>query len=60
MGRLPAAGRESDRLGKKARELLYMGDFINAVDALRLGMINKVVPIDELRAATLIFAKRKT
>jgi enoyl-CoA hydratase len=45
---------------KKARELLYMGDFINAEDALRLGMINKVVPIDELRAATLIFAKRMT
>ena len=45
---------------KKARELLYMGDSINAEEALRLGMINKVVPVDELRVATLIFAKRMT
>jgi enoyl-CoA hydratase/carnithine racemase len=43
---------------KKARELLYMGDSINAEEALRLGMINKIVPTEELRAATLKFAKR--
>jgi enoyl-CoA hydratase len=45
---------------KKARELLYMGDSINAEEALRLGMINKVVPVDELRVATLKFARRMT
>jgi enoyl-CoA hydratase/carnithine racemase len=45
---------------KKARELLYMGDSINAEEALRLGMVNKVVPVDELHAATLKFAKRMT
>lgn len=45
---------------KKARELLYMGDSINAEEALRLGMINKIVPVDQLRAATLKFAKRMT
>jgi len=45
---------------KKARELLYMGDSINAEEALRLGMINKIVPVDELRVATLKFAKRMT
>lgn len=32
----------------KAFELMAMGDIINAVDALRLGIINKVVPLAEL------------
>src|SRR6516165_10399746 len=45
---------------KKARELIYMGDSIDAEEALRLGMINKIVPVAELRAATLKFAKRMT
>jgi enoyl-CoA hydratase len=45
---------------KRARELIYMGDSINAEEALRLGMINKIVPVEELRAATLKFAKRMT
>jgi len=45
---------------KKARELLYMGDSVNAEEALRLGMINKIVPVEELRAATLKYAKRMT
>ena len=48
-----------DRI-RKARELLYMGDSIDAEEELRLGMVNKVVPVDELRAATLKFAKRMT
>jgi enoyl-CoA hydratase/carnithine racemase len=43
---------------KKARELLYMGDSIGAEEALRLGMVNRVVPVEELRPATLKFAKR--
>src|ERR1044072_6994853 len=43
---------------KMSRELLYMGDRINAETALRLGMVNRVVPVEELRAATLKFAKR--
>ncbi len=37
-----------------------MGDSIDAEEELRLGMVNKVVPVDELRAATLKFAKRMT
>ena len=45
---------------KKARELIYMGDSIDAEEALRLGMINKIVPVAELRAATLKFGKRMT
>jgi enoyl-CoA hydratase/carnithine racemase len=43
---------------KRARELLYFGDMIDAPHALELGMINKVVPLDELSAATLAYAKR--
>jgi enoyl-CoA hydratase/carnithine racemase len=43
---------------KKARELLYFGDQIDAQEALRLGMVNRVVPLAELRAASLKFAKR--
>lgn len=43
---------------KKARELLYMGDMINAKTALDLGMVNRVVPTAELPAASLKYAKR--
>jgi enoyl-CoA hydratase len=45
---------------KKARELLYMGDHIDAVTALSLGMVNKVVPVAELEAQALKYAKRLT
>jgi len=43
---------------KKARELLYFGDQIDAKAALDLGMVNRVVPLAELREASLKFAKR--
>jgi enoyl-CoA hydratase/carnithine racemase len=43
---------------KRARELLYFGDMIDAETALRFGMINRVVPLDELRDATLKYAHR--
>jgi enoyl-CoA hydratase/carnithine racemase len=43
---------------KKARELLYTGDLIDAKAALELGMVNHVVPAAELSAATMKFAKR--
>jgi enoyl-CoA hydratase len=43
---------------KKARELLYFGDTIDAATALSLGMINRVVPRAELEAASLAWAKR--
>jgi enoyl-CoA hydratase/carnithine racemase len=43
---------------KKARELLYFGDMIDAKSALELGMINRVVPAAELRPATLKYAHR--
>ena len=43
---------------KKARELLYLGDMIDAATALDLGMVNRVVPPAELAAATLKLARR--
>jgi enoyl-CoA hydratase len=43
---------------KKARELLYFGDMIDAEEAERLGMVNHVVPLDELHERTMKFAKR--
>jgi enoyl-CoA hydratase len=43
---------------KKARELLYFGDQIDAQTALDLGMINRIVPLAELRNVSLRYAKR--
>jgi enoyl-CoA hydratase len=43
---------------KKARELLYFGDQIDAATALDLGMVNRVVPLAQLPAASLRYAKR--
>jgi enoyl-CoA hydratase len=43
---------------KRARELLYLGDSIDAQTALRYGMVNRVVPRADLPAATLTFAHR--
>ena len=43
---------------KKARELLYFGDQIDAQTALDLGMVNRIVPLAELRTASLGYAKR--
>src|SRR3984957_4513589 len=43
---------------KRAGELLFFGDTIDAKTALEFGMINRVVPAAELRAATLRYAKR--
>jgi enoyl-CoA hydratase len=43
---------------KKARELLYFGDTIDAATALSLGMVNRVVPQAALGAASLVWAKR--
>jgi enoyl-CoA hydratase/carnithine racemase len=43
---------------KRARELIYFGDKIDAKRALEIGMINRVVPRDELPAATMKYAKR--
>src|SRR4051812_75686 len=43
---------------KRARELIYFGDKIDAKQALEIGMINRVVPAAELGAATMKYAHR--
>ena len=43
---------------KRARELLFFGDMIDAKTALDFGMVNRVVPAAELRQATMKYAKR--
>jgi enoyl-CoA hydratase len=43
---------------KKARELLYFGDTIDAETARVLGMVNRVVPLAELREKSLAYARR--
>ena len=42
----------------KALELLYLGDRIDASEALRLGLVNRVVPEDDLAHATADWADR--
>jgi enoyl-CoA hydratase len=43
---------------KRARELLYFGDMIDAKTALDFGMINRIVPRDELEEYTSRYARR--
>jgi enoyl-CoA hydratase len=43
---------------KKARELLYFGDTVDAETARQLGMVNRVVPLAELPEKSLAWAKR--
>ena len=43
---------------KRARELLFFGDMIDAPTALQFGMVNRVVPAAELRERTMKYAKR--
>jgi 2-(1,2-epoxy-1,2-dihydrophenyl)acetyl-CoA isomerase len=42
----------------KALELMLMGDTIDAAQAERLGLVNKVVPHDQLMSTTMEFARR--
>jgi 2-(1,2-epoxy-1,2-dihydrophenyl)acetyl-CoA isomerase len=42
----------------KALELCFTGDSVAAADALALGLVNKVVPAEELMKATLELAQR--
>ena len=57
LGLIPAWGgtqRMSRLVGVgKAKELIFSGQIINAQEALRIGLVNKIVPDgEELRAAT--------
>jgi 2-(1,2-epoxy-1,2-dihydrophenyl)acetyl-CoA isomerase len=42
----------------KARELYFTGDVLNAEDAQRIGMVNRVVPHDQLETETMVLAAR--
>lgn len=42
----------------KAAELIFSGEVIDAQEALRIGLVNKVVPHEELPAATRAFAMK--
>jgi enoyl-CoA hydratase/carnithine racemase len=42
----------------RALELLWTADFIEAPEALRLGIVNRVVPADKLQEETYAFARR--
>ena len=43
---------------KKALEMVLTGDIISALEAQQLGLINKVVPPDDLEAETMKFAAK--
>jgi enoyl-CoA hydratase/carnithine racemase len=62
IGVIPGAGatvRLPRWVGKaKAMEMLMTGDFVDAREAHRIGLINQVVPREELAAATLALASK--
>ena len=43
---------------RKAKEMLFTGGILTAQDCKELGMVNHVVPADELEEATLNLARR--
>ncbi|MFC1973771.1 enoyl-CoA hydratase/isomerase family protein [Chloroflexota bacterium] len=43
---------------RKAKELIYTGDWISAAEAERLGLVNKVVPVDKLQETADEMAKK--
>ena len=43
---------------RKAKEMLFTSDFLTAEEVHRLGMVNHVVPLDELHSHTLQLASR--
>jgi len=62
IGVIPGAGG-TQRLPRivgitKAKELLYTGDFIDAQEAHRIGLVNKVVPVSSLMAEAINIARK--
>ena len=45
-------------IGALSRELIYTGDMIDAQTALRIGLVNRVFPKDQLRDEVMKIAKR--
>jgi len=61
LGVIPAAGG-TQRLPRligatKAKEMLFFGDLIDAQEAYRVGLVNKVVPADSLMSEARAWAK---
>ncbi len=62
LGIIPGYGG-TQRLGRlvgkgKAMELILTGDQIDAQEALRIGLVNKIVPLQELKSAAEAFAQK--
>ena len=55
----PGLGRLAQLVGReRAAELLFTGDVISAEEALRIGLVGRVVPHDELLPTALTLARR--
>jgi enoyl-CoA hydratase len=62
LGAIPAAGG-TQRLPRiigatKAKEYLFTGDFIEPQEAYRLGLVNRVVPVERLLEEARVLAKK--
>ncbi|MBV8083445.1 MAG: enoyl-CoA hydratase/isomerase family protein [Chloroflexi bacterium] len=57
---LPAGGVQLAQVvgPAKSKELLFTGDVVEAQEALRIGLVNQVVPVDQLQGYTLAMAER--
>jgi enoyl-CoA hydratase/carnithine racemase len=42
----------------KALQLLYTGDFVEADEALKMGLLNELVPVDKLESETMALARK--
>jgi len=62
LGLAPAVGGASRLIqlvgASKAKELIFFGDMVDAAEALRIGMVDRVVPPGELDATVLVLAER--
>jgi enoyl-CoA hydratase len=59
LGIPPTLGMLPLKIGAaRAKELFFTGDTVDGHEAARLGMVNKVVPSDELDATTLALCHR--
>ena len=62
VGSLPGAGgtqRATRLIGRGfTKELMFTADHVSAKDALRMGLVNRVVPDDDLMSETMALAKR--